>query len=684
MTTINPIYLLAFVPLVWFLVFFYRWMTNHNVVKQSLHYRWTNLTSNPNPLSKFYIVGHRWLSVKEALNFNFKQKSEAKKKGLKPIFVGNLRVWDKYAEDLHLPKFLRKSAEKTPVYIDPWSMAQTMVGIGGAGGGKTIFILNIIKQNAFALNVFFSKKGEFEQMFYRPGIDFMLNPILKDGAIHDILSEDSEFIAVFVEALMNATLGKSQDYFSGSAKQRMKVFCEMVKVSERDNNLSKSEKWEQFINFYEEEVKKAKGGKQKSELDVLSTVSATFREGLYLMAYRILNGARAFTAKDFIYKGNRNQNLFITGNNPDMLNLSAASLAVVVKYQLSRPDIEDWEKSWIVGWFLDEFRSLMRVIPNDILAEISEIGRGKRFCPLKFLQKLDKEDSEETSDLISNMMYLVVFSTTDRNTKNILTGMFGDITYREKKYNEESGSKDKGMLRSDERVSYKVVESYHLDILQSEDYSSIFFSPKQKILTKMYTPMVDVKPKPYVDVTTKIDEVEFIKWRMKREIAMDGGQVKSLMKDAIWEQVEKDLKKPKRVKTNTYEDELKEALNDIVSEYGDNPEYKNFKLLTSHKEMKTKHGDYNLENKIIRIYNMVNISREHFVGTAIHELSHHIENVDTGNSGHSKNFYTIYKKLVDIAIKKGVIDYQQMRNEKVIDTSDISQLEKYFPEMKNY
>lgn len=669
-------------PAVWLLIQIYWWLTRHNVVKESLLYSWTNLSSNPNPLRRFWIAGHRWATTTDLKNFSAKQKAEAKKKGLKPIFVGNFRVWNKYAEDLHLPKILRNEAEKTPLFIDPWSMAQTMLGIGGAGGGKSIFVFNIAKQMNFALNVFFSKKGEYEKMFHRPGIDFMLNPILEDGSVHDILSEEPEMIMVFVESLMNASLGKSQDYFSGSAKQRLKIFCEKVKVNERDKNTSKIQKWEDFIGFYEEAVTKAQGGKQKSELDVLSTVTATFREGLYLMAYRVITGAHTFTAKDFIFRGNKKQNLFITGNNPAMLNLSAASLAVLIKYQLSRPDIEDWEKNFLVGWILDEYRSLMRIVPSEILAELSEVGRGKRICPLKFLQKLDKEDSEETSDLISNMMYLVVFSTTDSNTKKILTGMYGDIIYREKTYNEERG-KDRGMLRDDHRVSYPVVYDYHLDILQNEMYSSIFFSPKQALLTKLYTPMADIKPKDYVDVTTKIDEVEFIKWRMQREKAMDSGAVKDMMKDEVIEKVLEEVKNSaSRPKPRTYEDELKEALNEIVDVYGDNPKYKNYNLVTSATAMKSKHGDYYHPTRTIRIFDMVNIPREHFFGTAIHELSHHIEAMDTGTSGHSKNFYTIYKKLIDIAMEKKIVDYKIMKESKIIDSGDITQLERYFPELK--
>lgn len=529
-------------PAVWLSIQIYWFFTRHNVVRESLHYRWTNVSSNPNPVSTNYISGHQFLTINEIEKFNKQQKREAKKKGLKPMYIGSFRMFDKFAKDLHIPKFLRNWAEKTPIIIDPWSMAQSMVIVGSAGGGKSVFIQNLVDQQAFALNVFYSKKGDYEILYFRPGVgDAILNPTIEGGTCHNILEEDPEFIAIYVETLLNSTVGDKADFFSGSAKQSLRRFCEEVKVNERDNNITKTQKWELFISYYEKAVNEAKNGKQKSQMDVMSTVSSIFREALYLMAYRIIHGADTWTAKDFIYKGNCKQNLFITGSNKDMEKLSAASLTVLIQYQLTRADIETWDSNFLTGYFLDEYKSLQAIMPEEVLFEISRVGRSKRMVPIKAVQSLEKSDTVNTSELTANMMYMVVFSTTCLTTKRAILDGIGEVIYREKKYNEERGSKDRGTLRNDQRVNYSVLENYHLDILQKENYSSILFSPKQGLLTKMYTPLTNIKPKPYVIemLNQKIDDVSFIKWRLGREKAMDQVAFKSMMKDDVMDEVKK-------------------------------------------------------------------------------------------------------------------------------------------------
>lgn len=100
-----------------------------------------------------------------------------------------------------------------------------------------------------------------------------------------------------------------------------------------------------------------------------------------------------------------------------------------------------------------------------------------------------------------------------------------------------------------------------------------------------------------------------------------------------------------------------------------------FRIEIHSKEMKTKHGDYHPSKRTIRIFNLSQ-RIDYTISTAIHELAHHCEFSIYGNTGHSKQFYFVFRKLLETSIKMGIVDYSIIRTQ--TNASDISSLEKYF------
>lgn len=107
------------------------------------------------------------------------------------------------------------------------------------------------------------------------------------------------------------------------------------------------------------------------------------------------------------------------------------------------------------------------------------------------------------------------------------------------------------------------------------------------------------------------------------------------------------------------------------------PEHKilPFKIEIHPKEMKTRHGDYHPRNKVIRIFNLSQ-KVDYTISTALHELAHHCEFSIYGSTGHSKQFYGVFKHLLETAVMMGVVDYEIIRKQE--NANDINVLEKHF------
>ena len=109
--------------------------------------------------------------------------------------------------------------------------------------------------------------------------------------------------------------------------------------------------------------------------------------------------------------------------------------------------------------------------------------------------------------------------------------------------------------------------------------------------------------------------------------------------------------------------QIKKILDDIVDyAYKDNPklsQYKSFSVVIVEKMYKSKHGDYDIISKQIRIFNPHRPDAA-IVSTLIHELAHHIDNMNRGDSDHSEAFYKEYKTLLYAALDMGVLNKEQV------------------------
>ena len=511
----------------YYIYLYNRYYMNGVLKFQGLKYTWENPASTANPPMNKIITGHTWTDISK-----IKSKSELNKKEQFPVYINDFRFFDKYIKEAQIPSVLKNRLEKTKFYLNSENFCRTVLGIGSAGSGKTEWLLNIMNQiHFYDKSVTFEKKGDFSKLFFRDGIDTIVNPKMEKGVIHDILSEDIQYIEVYINTIMNSTLGKSQDYFSGSAKQKLQKFLQEVKIEE--NNLTVIEKWDLFLTLFDEAFDEAQNSDQKSEKDVMSTVKSTM-DILYLTAYRIKNGAETFTVKDFFNNPNSCR-IFLNATDSSLNGLLAATTAVLIKYQLAMPN--HWSDK-VVPYFLDEYLSLDRIIDKDITTEMTEVGRSKNIASFKFIQNLP-EKQEDIKRLISNVQYLAVFSATDTTTNEQISKFIGKVEYEYKKENISYNNGQKGSSVSIERNTKELLNPHTIHSLQEEGFSHVLFAPKEKLLFKGYTPQVKLIKRDYD--SGEISLTKFYEWKLQRESNLIK-KGKDLKKGAasIIEELEKD------------------------------------------------------------------------------------------------------------------------------------------------
>lgn len=115
-------------------------------------------------------------------------------------------------------------------------------------------------------------------------------------------------------------------------------------------------------------------------------------------------------------------------------------------------------------------------------------------------------------------------------------------------------------------------------------------------------------------------------------------------------------------------------------------QYKKFYIEICDKTMKTRHGDYNMKNHHIRIFNLYR-SDAKIVATTIHELAHHVDWCNRGTTGHGKDFYLVYKQLLYTALNMGILNPDEFLDS-IGDASDFGKvramIEDYIPEHVDY
>lgn len=104
--------------------------------------------------------------------------------------------------------------------------------------------------------------------------------------------------------------------------------------------------------------------------------------------------------------------------------------------------------------------------------------------------------------------------------------------------------------------------------------------------------------------------------------------------------------------------------------------YKNFKLNLIDKAYRSRLGCYNIKSKTIELSGIKEYCRHDIIITFLHELSHHIETINTGNSGHQNGFYNIHIKLLKNAVDLGLLKIEQITNNKTSNAGNKNKLGK--------
>lgn len=102
---------------------------------------------------------------------------------------------------------------------------------------------------------------------------------------------------------------------------------------------------------------------------------------------------------------------------------------------------------------------------------------------------------------------------------------------------------------------------------------------------------------------------------------------------------------------------LYNILNTLLKEAYPDKKYKRFKLLLENKECRSFYGDYRYSDCRIRVLTQ-NATSSHIILTAIHELSHHIDYCNRNKSAHDKEFYKIYKFLLQYSLNLNILKYE--------------------------
>ncbi len=137
------------------------------------------------------------------------------------------------------------------------------------------------------------------------------------------------------------------------------------------------------------------------------------------------------------------------------------------------------------------------------------------------------------------------------------------------------------------------------------------------------------------------------------------------------------------------EKKIRGLLNDIIDKaFPDKSEaerrrYKGYYLLILSAEKKSYSGRYIPNKKQIEINNP-SLGAKHLAKTCLHELSHHIDHIQHGISGHQKPFYGIYARLIYASLDLGILKKDDFKDTWSSDGKKVWKIvERYVPKKED-
>lgn len=135
---------------------------------------------------------------------------------------------------------------------------------------------------------------------------------------------------------------------------------------------------------------------------------------------------------------------------------------------------------------------------------------------------------------------------------------------------------------------------------------------------------------------------------------------------------------------------LKLILNDLAEHaYRDDPRlqnYKRFYVEYLKKQLKSKNGDYRCDTHHIRVFTEGR-SDVQIMKTSIHELSHHIDYMQRGETNHDRYFYAVYRRLLYTALDMKIFnknEYMGCLRDSTDDMKVRKMLQEYRPKDSGY
>jgi hypothetical protein len=110
--------------------------------------------------------------------------------------------------------------------------------------------------------------------------------------------------------------------------------------------------------------------------------------------------------------------------------------------------------------------------------------------------------------------------------------------------------------------------------------------------------------------------------------------------------------------------------------YENRTKYKKFKIELIQKEYSSRLGCYNMKSKTIQLSGLGAYCRRDVIITFIHELSHHIEFIKSGTTGHQKTFYDIHTNLLKVAINLDALNIKYITENKSSNAGNKNKLGK--------
>ena len=135
---------------------------------------------------------------------------------------------------------------------------------------------------------------------------------------------------------------------------------------------------------------------------------------------------------------------------------------------------------------------------------------------------------------------------------------------------------------------------------------------------------------------------------------------------------------------------IKRYMDDIIDvafpdkEETDIARYKNYHLKILPKENSSSSGHYIYDGNKIEIYNP-SLGECHLAKCCLHELSHHIDRMQNGKSGHQQPFYDVYAKLIYASLDMKILTVKDFDDNWSSDANKVKKIVKeYVPKPVDY